>query len=258
MSDVVGPMSVFLKRARYTSMNRIPADVPCGECRLCCSGVYELSEVHPYEKAALGLPVETPMLNEPGKPCRFLSESGCNVHAKRPAMCRIFDCRMQALMPPSLELRFGYSLPVQAYAQQRWKFLYLTEQDYIHYLAFLIELDRGSQAGLQASAVLTGALRHYIDRIGDAGKAWRSDREAIRNNILHRGEYVGIVLENFIGLNVAKQEYERSQAAFQELLDKAVNSIMRAFSLDQLGEILHDEEQMSLLREQIGRRVRCR
>ena len=256
MSDVVGPMSEFLKRARYTSMNRIPADVPCGECRLCCSGVYELSEVHPYEKAALGLSVETPMLNEPGKPCRFLSETGCSVHAKRPAMCRIFDCRMQALMPPSLELRFGYSLPVQAYAQERWKFLYLTEQDYVHYLAFLMELERGSQAALQPSAVLVGALRHYIDRIGDAQKAWSSDPEAIRNNILHRGEYVGVVLEHFIGLDVAKQEYQRDQAAFQESLDKAVNLVMGAFTLDQLREILHDEEQMSLLREQIARRMR--
>ena len=256
MSDVVGPMSEFLKRARYTSMNRIPADVPCGECRLCCSGVYELSEVHPYEKAALGLSVETPMLNEPGKPCRFLSETGCSVHAKRPAMCRIFDCRMQALMPPSLELRFGYSLPVQAYAQERWKFLYLTEQDYVHYLAFLMELERGSQAALQPSAVLVGALRHYIDRIGDAQKAWSSDPEAIRNNILYRGEYVGVVLEHFIGLDVAKQEYQRDQAAFQESLDKAVNLVMGAFTLDQLREILHDDERVSLLREQIARRMR--
>ena len=255
MSDVVGPISAFLRRARYSSLNRIPADVPCGECRLCCSGVYELSEVHPYEKASLGLPVETPMLNKPGKPCRFLSETGCSVHAKRPAMCRIFDCRMQALMPPSLELRFGYSLPVQAYAQQRWKFLYRTEQDYVHYLAFLMELERGSQAALQPSAVLVGALRHYIERIGDAQKAWSSDREAIRNNILHRGEYVGVVLEHFIGLDVAKHKYERDQAAFQELLDKAVNSVMEAFTLDQLRDILHDEEQMSLLREQFGRKA---
>ena len=256
MSDVVGPMSEFLKRARYTSMNRIPADVPCGECRLCCSGAYELSEVHPYEKAALGLPVETPMLNEPGKPCRFLSESGCSVHEKRPAMCRIFDCRMQALMPPSLELRFGYSLPVQAYAQARWKFLYLTEADYVHYLAFLMELESGSQAGLQPSAVLVSALRHYIDRIEDAQKAWSRDREAIRNNILHRGEYVGVILEHFIGLDVAKHEYQMNKTAFQALLDKAVSTVMAAFTLHQLREILHDEEQMSRLRELIGRRER--
>ncbi len=256
MSDVVGPMSLFLKRARYSSVNRIPADVPCGECRLCCSGVYDLSELHPYEKAALGLSVETPMLNEAEKPCRFLSETGCSVHAKRPAMCRVFDCRMQALLPPSLELRFGYSLPVQAYAQQRWKFLYLTEQDFVHYLAFLMELERGSQAALQPSAVLVGALRHYIDRIGDAEKIWRSDREAIRNNILHRGEYVGVVLEHLIGLDAAKQEYQRDQAAFQELLDKAVNSVMGAFTLEQLREISHDDEQAPLLREQIARRMR--
>ena len=257
MSDVVGPVSMFLREARYTSVNRIPADVPCGECRLCCSGVYELSEVHPYEKAALGLPVDTPMLNEPGEPCQFLSETGCSVHSKRPAMCQIFDCRMQALMPPSLELRFGYSLPVQAYAQARWKFLYQTEEDYIHYLAFLMELERGSEAGLQASAVLIDALRHYVDRIEDAENAWRSNRETIRNNILHRGEYVGVVLEHFIGLDAAKQAYERDQTAFRELLDNTVNSAMAAFTLDQLRETLDDEERMPALREQIGRRMPC-
>jgi len=252
MSDIVGPVSMFLKKARYSFVNRIPADVPCGECRLCCTGVYELSEVHPYEKAALGLPVDTPMLNEPGKPCQFLSETGCSVHSKRPAMCRIFDCRMQALMPPSLELRFGYSLPVQAYAQKRWKFLYQTEQDYVHYLAFLMELDRGSEAGLRAFAVLVEGLRHYVDRIGDAEKVWSSDREAISHNILYRGEYVGVVLKHFIGLDVAKDAYERDQAAFQELLDKTVNSAMAAFTLDQLRKILDDKEQMSALREQIS------
>jgi len=255
MVDVVGPVSSFLRKARYTSVNRIPADVPCGECQLCCSGVYELSEVHTYEKAALGLPVDTPMLNEPGEPCRFLGETGCSVHSKRPAMCQIFDCRMQALMPPSLELRFGYSLPVQAYAQQRWKFLYQSEQDFVHYLAFLMELERGSEAGLQPSAVLIDALRHYVDRIEDAGNAWRCNREAIRNNVLHRGEYMGVVLEHFIGLEAAKKAYEKDQAAFRKLLDNTVNSVMGAFTLDQLREIPDDEEQILSFREQISRRL---
>lgn len=257
MSDVVGPVSTFLREARYTSMNRIPADVPCGECRLCCSGVYDLSEVHPYEKTALGLPVDIPMLNEPGESCQFLSETGCSIHPKRPAMCQLFDCRMQALMPPSLELRFGYSLPVQAYAQKRWKFLYQSEQDFIHYVAFLMELERGSEAGLQASAVLIEALRHYVDQIEEAEHAWKNDREAIRNNILYRGEYVRIILEHLIGLDLAKKAFERDQAAFQELLDNTTNSVMGAFTLDQLHEVLHDKEQMLTLREQIGRRMRC-
>lgn len=255
MVDIVGPVSSFLRKARYTSMNRIAADVPCGECRLCCSGVYDLSEVHPYEKTTLGLSVDTAMLNEPGKACRFLSETGCSAHSKRPAMCQIFDCRMQALMPPSLELRFGYSLPVQAYAQQRWKFLYQTEQDFIHYLAFLMELESGSEAGLQAPVVLIDALRHYVDRIEDAGNAWRTNRKAIRYNILYRGEYVGVVLEHFIGLEVAKKAYEKNQAAFQELLDNTVNSVMGVFTMDQLREIPDDEEQISRFREIIGKRM---
>lgn len=255
--DVVGPVSSFLRKARYSSINRIPADVPCGECRLCCSGVYDLSEVHPYEKTALGLPVDTPMLNVPGESCQFLSQSGCSVHPKRPAMCRIFDCRMQALMPPSLELRFGYSLPVQAYAQKRWKFLYQSEQDFVHYVAFLMELERGSQAGLQAAAVLIEALRHYVDRIEEAEYAWKNDSEAIRNNILHRGEYVGIILEHFIGLELAKKAYERDLTTFQQLLDNTTNAVMGALTLDQLHEILQDEEQMLTLREQISRQMQC-
>jgi len=255
MVDVVGSVSSFLREARHTSVNRIPADVPCGECRLCCSGVYELSEVHPYEKTALGLPVDVPMLNEPGEPCQFLCETGCSVHSKRPAMCQIFDCRMQALMPPSLELRFGYSLPVQAYAQQRWKFLYQSEQDFIHYLAFLMELESGTEAGLQPSVVLINALRQYVDRIEDAGNAWAINSEAIHKNILHRGEYVGVVLEHFIGLETAKDAYERDQAAFQKLLDNTVDSIMGAFTLDQLSEIRNDEEQVLAFHEQISRRL---
>jgi hypothetical protein len=162
---------------------------------------------------------------------------------------------MQALMPPSLELRFGYSLPIQAYAQKRWGFLYQTEQDFVHYLAFLMELERGSEAGLRASAVLIDALRHYVERIEDAGNAWKNNRKAIRNNILHRGEYVGVVLQHFIGLEAAKNAYEKDQAAFRKLLDNTVNSIMAAFTLEQLREIPGDEEQMPAFREQIARRM---
>lgn len=81
-------------------------DVPCGSCTLCCQS--EAIILHPEDGDDPGL-YETITVEHPLKPglmvymikprengstaCRYLGPFGCSIHAKRPVICREFDCR---------------------------------------------------------------------------------------------------------------------------------------------------------------------
>jgi hypothetical protein len=85
---------VFEAHARGDHLAAI--NVPCGTCRACCHG-YEV-EVTPDDDPSL----ETvPGVNFPhvlpkapdGDACIHLVDGECAIYAKRPAGCRLYDCR---------------------------------------------------------------------------------------------------------------------------------------------------------------------
>jgi hypothetical protein len=79
------------------------ASVPCNGCTVCCRK--ELIFLHPEHgdvvadyDAALTV---NPITGKPGfavrqradGACVYLGESGCTIHDRAPAICRVFDCR---------------------------------------------------------------------------------------------------------------------------------------------------------------------
>lgn len=76
--------------------------VPCAGCTRCCrndavrllpaddAGSY-LTEPHPY------MPGQLMLAHKPNRECIYLTESGCDIHERRPQQCREMDCRLIAM-----------------------------------------------------------------------------------------------------------------------------------------------------------------
>ena len=93
--------------------------VPCGACTLCCRNKPAII-LHPEKgddprNYGTLIPMAHPL--QPGKmayrlphkadgSCVFLGPFGCAVWAKRPAMCRSFDCRVLAQRGDALKANF--------------------------------------------------------------------------------------------------------------------------------------------------------
>jgi hypothetical protein len=82
--------------------NFVVRQVPCDGCTLCCQGdavrlepednaVDYQTEPHPYIPGALML------AHKPNGECVYLTKSGCSIHDRAPALCRIADCRSLAV-----------------------------------------------------------------------------------------------------------------------------------------------------------------
>ena len=80
----------------------ITADVPCNGCTACCHG--DLVFIHPecgdiaseYQTMRMAHPITNQMgdaLQHRNGSCIYLGAIGCTIHARRPSMCREFDCR---------------------------------------------------------------------------------------------------------------------------------------------------------------------
>lgn len=82
------------------------SEVACNGCTACCRG--ELVVLHPEEgddrdrymtrsviDPSTGRPAAALQHNAAGD-CIYLGPTGCTIHAYRPAMCRLFDCRKLA------------------------------------------------------------------------------------------------------------------------------------------------------------------
>ncbi len=79
------------------------ASVPCNGCTACCAN--DLLILHPecgdVASHYLTMPVINPITGKPAtalqhKPeggCVYLTDSGCSIHGRAPAICREFDCR---------------------------------------------------------------------------------------------------------------------------------------------------------------------
>lgn len=82
--------------------------VPCNGCTACCKA--ELIILHPESGDKIEtyetMDVTHPLTHRPAKAlarqangwCIYLSETGCTIHDRAPAICREFDCRRFAKM----------------------------------------------------------------------------------------------------------------------------------------------------------------
>lgn len=83
------------------------ASVPCNGCTVCCRK--ELIFLHPEHgddiTAYDAEPATNPITGKrgfavrqrPDGACVYLGETGCTIHDRAPAICRVFDCRRYLL-----------------------------------------------------------------------------------------------------------------------------------------------------------------
>lgn len=103
-----GPFSSWLRSTRMAQADGGGADVPCAECRACCSSSYFV-HIAPQETQTLAripaellfpapdLPKGTVVMgyDEEGR-CPMLRDRGCSIYEHRPLTCRSYDCRVFA------------------------------------------------------------------------------------------------------------------------------------------------------------------
>ena len=88
-----------VSRQALEAMKQRPSDVPCGDCRACCR----------HDRVILG-PADDPRTYQwhveggyavldrrTNGECVYLTETGCGIHDRAPAICRRFDCRVLVL-----------------------------------------------------------------------------------------------------------------------------------------------------------------
>lgn len=70
-------------------------DVPCGACTACC-----WHEIVPLTEADDPSSYDTQWINgvqvlrhQPNGACIYLGQRGCRIWTRRPAVCKVFDCR---------------------------------------------------------------------------------------------------------------------------------------------------------------------
>lgn len=83
----------------------ISASVPCNGCTACCQN--DLIMLHPEhgdrpENYPGGIREATnpvtgehgyALIHKPGGGCHYVTDQGCSIHGRAPAVCREFDCR---------------------------------------------------------------------------------------------------------------------------------------------------------------------
>lgn len=87
-------------RQQHARGGRPTAEVPCGDCNACChemSVFLEPDEVDQYrsvEETAEDGSSRPRLERNPDDSCVYLDEQGaCSIYARRPRLCRTFDCR---------------------------------------------------------------------------------------------------------------------------------------------------------------------
>jgi len=125
-----GFFSEWLEQTRSGMRDGRGAEVPCGDCRACCTSSYFI-HIESDETEALTL-VGDESLPAPGRPghrvmgfdsegvCPKMKTTGCSIYENRPRTCRIYDCRVFA----AAGLDAGPGKPRINERIFRWRFQY--------------------------------------------------------------------------------------------------------------------------------------
>lgn len=103
-----GDFGAWLTAFTDTLTERMPADVPCGDCTACCTSSHFVN-VGPDEVDARARIPEELLFPAPGLPaghhlmgydqhghCPMLKDGACSIYDDRPIACRTYDCRVFA------------------------------------------------------------------------------------------------------------------------------------------------------------------
>ncbi len=131
-----GDFSAWLARMRDALRTGADMDVPCGDCRACCTTAHFV-HVGPDERDVLTLVPRELRFPAPGLPsghvvlpydergrCPMLEQDGtCGIYEHRPRTCRVYDCRVFAAA--------GVDADREAITAQsrRWRFTSPTSED---------------------------------------------------------------------------------------------------------------------------------
>ena len=106
---VAGLFGAWLAAARASLRGEGPGmDVPCGECRGCCTSSLFV-HIRPEETGTLAVIPKRLLVRAPGRPrghvllgfagdgsCPMLKDRACSIYELRPRTCRDYDCRILA------------------------------------------------------------------------------------------------------------------------------------------------------------------
>ena len=111
-------------------------DVPCGECRGCCSAG-RFVHLLPSDKPAIQAIPKQLLLRAPGMPkghavmgyldggiCPMLKARDCSIYSSRPSTCRTFDCRVLAATGLTIEGKWNERINERV---QAWRFTFTSE-----------------------------------------------------------------------------------------------------------------------------------
>lgn len=103
-----GDFGEWLERVTASFADGSDIEVPCGDCRGCCSAG-RFVHVTPADRTALAAIPDELLVRAPGLSdgsavmgfgrdglCPMLKAGDCAIYASRPATCRAFDCRLLA------------------------------------------------------------------------------------------------------------------------------------------------------------------
>ena len=132
-----GDFTSWLNRIRQTQVSKENMEVPCGNCRACCTSSYFIhikpTEVQTISKipnellfAAPGLPKSNVLLGyDKNGHCPMFVDNECSIYEYRPQTCRDYDCRIF----PATGLSVEHDKLLIADQLNRWQFEYSSEQD---------------------------------------------------------------------------------------------------------------------------------
>ena len=129
--------SSWLAGTRKALKDGSGADVPCGECTVCCNSSYFIS-IHKSETKTIASIPKGLIFAAPGRPkgnyvmgfnaeghCPMFAGGGCSIYENRPRTCRVYDCRI--FTAAGLAESGNRDLITQQ--TRRWKFAYADEHD---------------------------------------------------------------------------------------------------------------------------------
>jgi Fe-S-cluster containining protein len=138
-----GAFSDWLQRTRQARKSNAGADVPCGECRGCCTSSYFI-HIRPDETGTLSRIPKNLLFPAPGLPkghklmgydekghCPMFIDNGCSIYEHRPQTCRDYDCRIF----PATGLDLGEEKPAISKQAERWKFTFPETRDKAEFAA---------------------------------------------------------------------------------------------------------------------------
>jgi len=122
--------SSWLQRIRKALRSGDAVDVPCGDCRGCCTSSYFI-HVDANERATLDAVPDELKFAAPGQPagsvvlgydrrgqCPLFDGRGCSIYERRPRTCRTYDCRVF----PATGLSVGVGRPAIDRGAARFRF----------------------------------------------------------------------------------------------------------------------------------------